>query len=301
MRVSDDFEDLCSLDDATDEGTSEDEKLQDGEPDGGFSETEMYIGITLAVIFLTGLVMLLPVWLSALFSRSLENTWVPGIFEGLLRLLVFGGLIFLISRLKVVRQTFMYHGAEHKAVHCYENGEELTAENAGKHSRLHKRCGTSFAMVFLLMSMAVFFFIRIDNIWLRLLSRLLLTPLIAGLSFEIVMWTAQSTSKLAGILSVPGMWLQKLTTVEPDDAQVEVAIEALCEVLADDGVIPRKERACVWEEEAACGEERDGGLGCVASSDEGGGAVADGACDEAGAIVDGEAAGDSSANARAEG
>ncbi|MBR5467708.1 MAG: DUF1385 domain-containing protein, partial [Firmicutes bacterium] len=124
--------------------------------------------------------------------------------------------------------------AEHKTINCFESGDELTVENVRKHTRMHKRCGTSFLLIVMIISMIVFFFVRTDNFVLRLVSRVVLVPFIAGISYEVIKWAGNSDSKLVNIISSPGLCLQKLTTKEPDDSQIECAIAAMKGVLEDE-------------------------------------------------------------------
>ena len=141
--------------------------------------------------------------------------------------------ILLISRMKDIRRVFEYHGAEHKCINCLESSRELTVENAMQCSRLHKRCGTSFLLFVMIISMVTFFFVRTDVVLLRFGMRILLVPFIAGLSYEVIRWAGRSDSRFVKLVSVPGLWLQRLTTREPDPEQLEVAITALNEVLDD--------------------------------------------------------------------
>ena len=136
--------------------------------------------------------------------------------------------------MKEIQRVFQYHGAEHKTINCYESGEELTVENIKKHTRLHTRCGTSFLFIVMLVSMVLFVFVRVDTIWLRMLSRLLFVPLVAGISYEIIRWAGSSDSPLVKIVSLPGFCIQKITTAEPDGKQIETAVAALKGVLEDD-------------------------------------------------------------------
>jgi uncharacterized protein YqhQ len=136
--------------------------------------------------------------------------------------------------MKDIRRVFEYHGAEHKSIFCYEHGEELTVENVRKYGRLHPRCGTSFLFIVMIVSILLFSLFSWSGVLMRLLIRILLIPIVAGISYEIIKWAGKSESKLSCIVSAPGMWLQKLTTREPDDKQIEVAVEALKNVLVPD-------------------------------------------------------------------
>ncbi|MCL2856049.1 MAG: DUF1385 domain-containing protein [Defluviitaleaceae bacterium] len=188
--------------------------------------------VILSLAFSIALFMVLPTWLSGFLAPLLgDNLWALGIVEGLVRLLILITYLLLFSRLKDVKRLFQYHGAEHMVINCHEAGEGLTAANAAKHSRLHKRCGTSFLLFVMLISMIFFLFVRTDEMWLRLLSRVLFVPFIAGVSFEVIRWAGISNSIIVRILSWPGFMLQKITTAVPDEGQLEVAIAAFEGVL----------------------------------------------------------------------
>jgi uncharacterized protein YqhQ len=154
------------------------------------------------------------------------------LFEGLIRIALFFGYLSLASRAKDIRRVWQYHGAEHKTINCYENGEELTIDNVMKHSTKNSRCGTSYMFLVLVVSILAFSFLGWYSIWMNVLIRLLLMPLVAGLSFEIFKFAGRSSSRLADIISAPGMLFQLFTTKEPDEEQVEVAILAFNNVIA---------------------------------------------------------------------
>ena len=160
----------------------------------------------------------------------MDSKTLMAFLEGVLRIVIFVIYIKAISCMEDIRRVFMYHGAEHKCINCIEHGLPLTVENVRKSSRQHKRCGTSFLLFVLIISMVVFMFIRFDTAWMQLLCRLLLVPLIAGVSYEFLSFAGKHDSKLVDILSRPGMWMQGLTTKEPDDTMIEVAIAAVEEV-----------------------------------------------------------------------
>lgn len=237
VKVLYDSAEMAGLDDLKDDNPSKFEAWLDKKFGDKLFDYVMYFSVALGVILSVGLFMLLPVWLSSFLTRFLEGKmWALGIIEGIVRVLIFLAYLLLVSRMKDIRRVFEYHGAEHKTINCYESGEELTPENVKKHARLHKRCGTSFLLIVMLVSMVVFFFVRFDSVWLRLLSRLLLVPVIAGISYEIIKWAGKSNSAAVRILSAPGLWLQNITTNEPDEQQIEVAIAALKSVLEEDAV-----------------------------------------------------------------
>jgi len=195
----------------------------------------MIFSVALSLIFSVALFMVLPTWLSSFLAQFLgENLWALGIIEGLVRLMIFMAYLILMAQFKDIKRVFQYHGAEHKAINCYEKGDDLTIENVARHNRLHKRCGTSFLLFVMLISMIFFLFVQTDTIWLRVLSRILFVPFIAGTSYEVIKWAGISKSPIVAIISFPGLMLQKITTAEPDARQIEVAITALERVIADD-------------------------------------------------------------------
>ena len=192
----------------------------------------MGFAMVFAVIFGVGLFMLLPTFLASFVPVS--DAFVGGI-EGVVRMVIFVGYVFLISRMKDIQRVFQYHGAEHKAINCHEHGLPLTLENVAACNRLHKRCGTSFMLVVMVVMMVLFMIIRIDDIWLRFASRILLLPVTAGISYEIsVKWAGRRDNWLVRAIIAPGMLIQRLTTKEPDDGQIEVAVAALEKALAQD-------------------------------------------------------------------
>ncbi len=195
---------------------------------GGKSE-EILMGFTvcLSILMAVGIFMVLPYFLTDFLRNFIESHFIVTVLEGLVRLGIFLGYILLISRMDDIQRVFMYHGAEHKTINCMEHGEELTPENVMKYSRLHKRCGTSFLLIVMFVSIIFFLFIRIDHMWLRLAVRLILVPFIAGVSYEFIRLAGRSNSGVVCALSKPGMLLQKLTTREPDREMIEVAIKAV--------------------------------------------------------------------------
>lgn len=181
----------------------------------------------LSLVISIGLFMVLPYLASEFLGSWIRNEYVILIVEGLIRIGIFLGYIVLISHMEDIRRVFMYHGAEHKTINCLEAGEDLTPENVKKYSRLHKRCGTSFLFIVMIISMVFFFFIRVDEIWLRVFLRLLFLPLVAGVSYEFIRLAGNSDHPLVQIFSKPGLCLQKLTTREPDESMIEVAIASV--------------------------------------------------------------------------
>ena len=189
--------------------------------------------VTFAVLFAVGLFFLLPVGLTSLFKDSLPSSLVFVIVEKLIRIAIFLLYLWLISRLKDLQRVFQYHGAEHKTISCYEAGEPLTPENAAKYSRLHPRCGTSFLLIVMIVAIFVFAPLGTPEWYILFPSRVIGIPIVAGIAFEAIKWFGRNrTKRWAQILMAPGMQLQKLTTREPDLAQLAVAIAALEAVLA---------------------------------------------------------------------
>lgn len=189
----------------------------------------IYVTLTVAfsIVVAVGLFMLLPLWISGFFRRFVGSPVWMAVIEGAVRLTIFVAYLFLISRMKEIQRVFMYHGAEHKCINCIECGVELTVENVRKSSRQHKRCGTSFLFIVIIVSIGVGFFIQTGNVWFRLVIRILLLPVIAGISYEFIRLAGRSESKLVNLLSKPGLGMQKLTTREPDDGMIEVGIAAV--------------------------------------------------------------------------
>ena len=172
--------------------------------------------------------MLLPYALASLLKHAGASEFLITIAEAFVKLFLFLGYMVLISRLKDIQRTFMYHGAEHKCINCVEHGMPLTVENVMKSSRQHKRCGTSFLFLVMIVSIFLhFIFVLVPVFWVRLLGRLLMVPVVAGISFEMIQWAGRTDNKIACALSKPGLALQKLTTKEPTPDMVEVAIKAV--------------------------------------------------------------------------
>ena len=187
------------------------------------------IGLTVfvSVIIALGLFMFLPAGIAEFFGKWINSHVVVSLIEGVLRLAVFLLYVWLIAKMDDIHRMFMYHGAEHKTINCYEAGDELTPENVKKHTRYHKRCGTSFIFIVMIVSIFVFMFITAENVWVRLLIRLLLIPVIAGISYEFIRMAGRSDSAFFNVLSLPGMWVQRLTTREPSEEMIQVAIVAV--------------------------------------------------------------------------
>ncbi len=195
----------------------------------GEKAEKIIIGIVLvfSLAISIGLFMILPYIASEALGKLIRNEYVILFMEGIIRIAIFLGYIVLISRMEDIKRVFMYHGAEHKTINCLEAGVPLTPENVDNFSRLHKRCGTSFIFIVMIISMVFFFFIRVDTIWLRIVLRLLFLPLVAGVSYEFIRLAGSSDHPLVQIFSKPGLALQKLTTKEPDHSMIEVAIASV--------------------------------------------------------------------------
>ena len=188
----------------------------------------MYGTMTFSVIFSIALFIMLPYFLAGFLRNVTTSEGVIAVAEACVRMILFLGYLVLISRMKDIQRTFMYHGAEHKCINCVEHGLPLTVDNVLASSRLHKRCGTSFLFLVMLVSIFLhFIFVLVPFYWVRLFGRLLMVPVVAGISFEIIQWAGRSDSKLADFFSKPGLAMQKLTTKEPTADMAEVAIRAV--------------------------------------------------------------------------
>ena len=184
-----------------DEEEAEKAKEKDSKSDAVF----MGLTVALSVVIAVALFMLTPFFISSLFGKVIKSPMALAVIEGLIRIAIFFIYIVAISQMKDIQRVFMYHGAEHKTINCIEHGAELTPENAAKYSRLHKRCGTSFLLIVMVVSIICFMFIRVDNMVLKIVLRVILVPVIAGVSFEIIQWAGRSESCLVNIVSKPGL------------------------------------------------------------------------------------------------
>ncbi|MBO7334084.1 MAG: DUF1385 domain-containing protein [Lachnospiraceae bacterium] len=181
----------------------------------------------LSVVFAVGLFIFLPLLLTNLFTKDVRNQSFIAMIEGFIRIVIFILYVFLISLSKDIKRVYRYHGAEHKCINCIERGKPLTVDYVRSSSRFHRRCGTSFLILVVIISVILFFFIRVDNMILRLVFRLLLVPVIAGISYEILRLAGRYDNILIKIISAPGLLVQRITTKEPDDSMIEVAIAAV--------------------------------------------------------------------------
>lgn len=223
------------------------EKKQDTAEKKKAKENAMMGGtVALSIVLAVAIFMILPYYLSVLCSRFIASDMVVAVIEGILRLAIFIGYILLISKMKEIQRVFMYHGAEHKCINCIEHGLELNVENVRKSSKEHKRCGTSFLMFVVIISVILFLFIRVDSHVLRLVLRLALVPVIAGVSYELLRAAGRSDNPVINLISKPGLWMQGLTTKEPDDDMIEVGIASveavfdwrsyIAEIRAEEGI-----------------------------------------------------------------
>ena len=190
----------------------------------------MTITMIVSVLLALGLFMVLPYFVSNLFSGIIKSRFLRTTIEAVVRIALFIGYVTLISRMKDIQRVFMYHGAEHKCINCIEHGLELTVENVRKSSKQHKRCGTSFLFFVVLVSIVVCFFITVESPILRVVIRIALLPVIAGISYELIKFAGSSDNPIISLLSVRGLAMQNLTTKEPEDDMIEVAIAAVEEV-----------------------------------------------------------------------
>ena len=210
----------------TAEGKAEEKKEEGGMPFG----VMIALSVAIAIAFVVGIFIIVPTVAVNFLETFTDNAVILNIVEGVLRIVFFVIYIVVISRMKEIQTTFQYHGAEHQTIHCYENGLPLTPKEASQFETLHPRCGTSFLMFVMIIALLVFSLLGWPDLLMRILSRIIFIPLIAGLSFELLRFAGSSDTTLVKILSVPGLLLQKLTTRVPDDAQLEVAIAALSAV-----------------------------------------------------------------------
>ena len=208
--------------DADKELSAEEESKKKKQEDALMAGTVVFSVVLAVAIFFA-----LPYFLSTLFQRFTSSVLVISLLEGIIRLVIFLAYIFLISLTPDIKRVFMYHGAEHKCINCIEHGLELNVENVRKSSKHHKRCGTSFLIIVMLISIIFFMFIRVDSKALRLVLRLVLIPVIAGVSYEFIRLAGRYDNPVVDLLSKPGLWMQRITTKEPDDDMIEVGIASV--------------------------------------------------------------------------
>jgi len=193
----------------------------------------LWFSVVLAIIFTIGIFIIGPTWVVNFFGKYVTSEVGLNLIDGVFRILLFVIYVLLVSKMQDLRRVFQYHGAEHMCIHCYENKMELTPENCQKFYTLHPRCGTSFLMFVMVISLIMFSLLGWPDLLLRITSRLLMLPVIAGLSYELLKWAGRSDTWVVKVLSLPGLYLQKLTTREPDEKQLEVAIAAMRAVMVD--------------------------------------------------------------------
>ena len=199
------------------------DKMSGGNGEKLLSGIVTVISIMLAV----GIFIVLPYFISSLFESFIRNRSLMSIIEGVIRIALFLLYVWGISAMKDIRRLYQYHGAEHKCINCIEKGRPLTVHNVMRSSRLHKRCGTSFIFFVMLVSIVLFFFIQVDNVAEKVILRILLMPVVAGISYEIIRLAGRTDNVFIKILSAPGMWIQRMTTREPDESMAEVAIASV--------------------------------------------------------------------------
>ncbi len=217
--------------------TKSNKNLEKATDKNDMPEWALYLSVFISLIISVALFIVLPnVIANFVVESKEENAILYNFVESTIKILIFLGYILLISKMKDIQRVFEYHGAEHKSIFCYENGEELTVQNVKKYSRFHPRCGTSFLLFVIIISILVFSLIGVyENSVINIGIRLLFLPLVAGISYEIIKFAGRSKNKFVTWLNAPGKWLQKFTTREPDDSQIEVAIASLKAVIPENG------------------------------------------------------------------
>ena len=238
LEEEDEKEKAKSAEKASKEDAKENASATKDSSDTAYLVVTLIVSLAIAI----GIFMLLPAFIANFLYKVTESSLIVNLAEGILRLLIFIGYVALISLMKDIKRTFMYHGAEHKTISCLEAGDDLTVENVKKHTRFHKRCGTSFVFIVMIISIIVFMFVETKVMWMRLLSRIILIPVIAGISYEFIRYAGRHNNACSRILSAPGLWVQRITTKEPDESMIEVAIKSV------EGVID-------WHEYVKCVRE----------------------------------------------
>lgn len=185
------------------------------------------VTVGVSVVLAVGIFMVLPYYLISFAENIVHSKTALAALEGIIRILIFIAYILMISKMEDIKRVFMYHGAEHKCINCIEHGMELNVDNVRKSSKQHKRCGTSFLLFVMIVSCVMIFFIRSDSQLVKVGLRIALIPVIAGISYELIKWAGNSDNPIVNLLSKPGLWLQNLTTKEPDDDMIEVAIQSV--------------------------------------------------------------------------
>ena len=199
-----------------------------------FSKVLSGLAMVLGVLLAVAIFIVLPTFLMGFLRPVVHTKWVLSLVETILKMGIFLAYVILISRMPEIRRVFEYHGAEHKTIACYEAGEELTVENVRKHSRFHPRCGTSFILISIIVSMLVFSVITFDKLIVRMALKLITLPIVVGIAYEIIKLAGRYETCTTRIISAPGLWLQRLTTNEPDDGEIEAAIAAMKPCIPED-------------------------------------------------------------------
>ena len=223
----------AGLDDEEEEASPFEQKLRNALGDKFMPFLEgciLVFSLVIAIFFFT----FLPTTIVNFFRGFFEHPLALSALEGVIKMAILIGYLAAVSNMSDIRRVFMYHGAEHKTIFCYEHGEELTVENVRKYTRFHPRCGTSFLVIVLLLSILVSSLVTWDNIWMRVGLKILCLPIIMSLSYECIKYAGRHDNLLTRILSAPGLWTQRLTTKEPDDSMIEVAIASMKRVIPDD-------------------------------------------------------------------
>ena len=226
--------------DTPDKSTLSEEELKKLEKK---EKAEMGGTLVLSLVLALGIFFALPYFISLGLNRITDSQALIAFAEGIIRITIFLGYVIFISRMEDIKRTFMYHGAEHKCINCVEAGLPLNVENVRKSTRFHKRCGTSFIFIVFIISVFVFMFIRFDNTWMKLGARLLLIPVIAGISYEFIRLAGRYDNAFVNAISKPGLWLQRLTVMEPEDDMIEVGIASV-EAVFDWKEFQEKNKEC---------------------------------------------------------
>ena len=206
---------------------SEEEAQKQAAKDKKKEDAVMGGTVALSIVIAVAIFMLLPYYISSFFQKFITSSLLLALVEGVIRLSIFVAYVGLISLMEDIRRVYMYHGAEHKCINCIEHGMDLTVENVRKSSKQHKRCGTSFLLIVMLTSILFFMFIQVETPLLKVVLRILLIPVIAGVSYEFIRIAGRSDNPLVNLISKPGLWMQNITTREPDDDMIEVAIKSV--------------------------------------------------------------------------
>lgn len=235
MKVTMKSAELAGLDDIEYDKESKFEMWLEKKFGDKLADYLIYFSVFVSICLCVAIFILLPTALGGWINGFLGgSTSARGAIESIIKVVIFLGYMLLVSQMNDIKRVFMYHGAEHKTINCFESDMELTVENVRKSTRFHKRCGTSFLVIVLIISIIVFFFVPTNDFWLRMLSRIILIPLIAGLSYEVIRWAGRHDNIIVNIVSAPGIATQLITTKEPDDSMIEVAIASLKAVLEEE-------------------------------------------------------------------